>query len=457
MIRQCVRLTFAALCLTAASSAAERVTITGQVVTAAGQPVDHATVIVYSAGVKQGYSTYCPTCYPDCGKRTFSDAKGAFRVDGLNPDLRFRLLVVQEGYRPAFVPGIDAAAPAKAVLQPRAPVADPARVVLGRVVDPTGRPLRDAIVEAQGVALPNGARIFGSPDGLEPLAVTNAKGDFEIAYGQPATSMVLLAEARGMAPKKLLAVPTGKDRQTIVLNDGAMVRGRVMQRGKPVSGVEMGLYSTNHYNGNGYEEIRVGTNEDGTFAFTNVSTGIDWYLYAKMDSISSRGAMQMVKVSTRKDLEEIDAGDLEIVPGHRVRGRVVLSDGRPVAPGMRVLLTPGCDNCGREVPMDVGSRIIQSRSVGWRDSQTVVLGPDGQFEFTGLSGGPYQVMAAVKGYGLSAGYSLLRPLDAVDEEAWKRTSEFSNRRLRESSIIEIRVDKDVDGIEMKLEPAAGRR
>src|SRR5262249_43184568 len=155
-----------------------------------------------------GYSTYCPTCYPDCGKRTFSDAKGEFKIDGLNSDLRFRLLVVQEGYRPTFVPGVDSATPAKAVLQVRPPAADPSHAVLGRVVDPTGRPVRDAVVQAHGVSLAGGRRSFGSLPGLEPLAVTNAKGEFEIGYGNPALSMVLLVEARAMAPKKLLAVPT---------------------------------------------------------------------------------------------------------------------------------------------------------------------------------------------------------------------------------------------------------
>ena len=55
---------FAAACLTAAE---ERVTMTGKVVDASGKPVDHATVMVYEAGVKKGYSVFCPTCWTDCG------------------------------------------------------------------------------------------------------------------------------------------------------------------------------------------------------------------------------------------------------------------------------------------------------------------------------------------------------------------------------------------------------
>jgi len=445
---------FSAISFTVASSlAADRVTVTGNVVTTAGQPVAQATVIVYSAGVKVGYSTYCPTCYPDCGKRTISDANGAFVIAGLSSDLRFRLLVVREGYRPTFVPRIDSSAPARAVLERRPSVEDPARVVVGRLVDPAGAPLRNAIVEAQGVAEPGGRQIYGAPDGLEPLAVTNERGEFEIAYGAAATSMVLLVEARGMAPKKLLAVPTGANRQIIVLNEGAVVRGRVLQGGKPVAGAEMGLYSTNHMNGNGYEEIRVGTKEDGTFAFTNVPTPVDWHLYAKMESISARGAIQPVKLATRKDLEDVDLGDLKMSAGHRLRGRVVLADGRPIADGMRVFLTPQCQACGEEVKYELGSGgSVLRRSFALMDSQSVLLGPDGRFEFKGLASGPYQIMASVKSYGLVSGYSVLRPKGAIDEEKWKGPAEFSSRYLRAANTIEVRVDGDVDDVIMNLEP-----
>jgi hypothetical protein len=59
----CVAIWLAAGCL----AAQERATITGQVTDAAGKPVEHATVLVYEAGVKKGYSIFCPTCYTDCG------------------------------------------------------------------------------------------------------------------------------------------------------------------------------------------------------------------------------------------------------------------------------------------------------------------------------------------------------------------------------------------------------
>src|SRR5258708_16671938 len=76
--------------------AAEGVRVTGRVADTGGKPVDHATVLVYSAGVKKGYSEYCPTCWADCGKHATTDAEGNYTISGLSPDLVFTLLVLHE-------------------------------------------------------------------------------------------------------------------------------------------------------------------------------------------------------------------------------------------------------------------------------------------------------------------------------------------------------------------------
>jgi hypothetical protein len=124
--------------------------------------------------------------------------------------------------------------------------------------------------------------------------VTNSKGDFELAYNQKAIGMVILVEARGMA-SRVLAVPTGAERTTVTVSDGAVVRGRLVNHGKPVAGVQLGLFPQ-HRGGFGanlkiigdpYEEIRIGTQPDGTFVITNVPAHVDWYVYGKMDSIAA--------------------------------------------------------------------------------------------------------------------------------------------------------------------------
>ncbi len=89
--------------------------------------------MVYEAGVKKGYSAYCPTCWTDCGKRTVTDAEGAFSLSGLSGDLLFTLLVVRDGYSPAYVKKVDPAkgAAETALLKPRSTIEDPSQVVRG--------------------------------------------------------------------------------------------------------------------------------------------------------------------------------------------------------------------------------------------------------------------------------------------------------------------------------------
>jgi carboxypeptidase family protein len=388
-------------CLAASLSislAADRVTLTGKVTDSSGKPLEDATVMIYHAGVKKGYSTFCPSCYTDCGKRTVTDSDGSFIIPKLDPDLRFKLLVVHDGYVPKFVAKVDPAlGPAEtAALSARTAVNDPDRVGLGRVVDSHGRPVRDAVVFSEGVATTMEGKgpisMYGTIPGLEPVAITNPNGEFELAYGSKASGILVRVDARGMAPK-VIAVPTGAARKIISVSDGAVIRGRLMDHGKPVAGVEVGLFPQ-HAGGFGgnlkiigdpYQEVRIGTEEDGTFVIPNVPAPVDWYVYGKMESIAARGATPPVECATRSDQEEVNAGDIQIQPGHSVRGQVTLADGAAVADGMRLTIN----------------------SKRGFDSQTVVIGHDGRFEFTGVPTGDYEIFTSVRGYQLSGGQHTL--------------------------------------------------
>lgn len=151
------------------SGAAERSTINGKVVDPEGNPVDHATVLVYKAHTRHGYSVYCPTCWADCGKRTISNAEGNYSIPGLNPDLVFKLLIVKPGHKTVFVDKVDpskGSAP-NAFLKSAALASGPSQTVRGRVVDDHGNPLRDVVVEQQGITFngPHGrGRSFGPDD-----------------------------------------------------------------------------------------------------------------------------------------------------------------------------------------------------------------------------------------------------------------------------------------------------
>ena len=262
-----------------------------------------------------------------------------------------------------------------------------------RVVDHHGLPLRDSVVELIGISsytLPNGTpsksevSVYGTLKALDPIAISDEKGEFEIASQRPALAMLLRFETRGFAPK-LEALPTGIERKTVVVSRGAVVRGRLVDRGTPVAGAEIGIIPRDRggFGGNlkivgdPYEEIRVGTQADGSFVLPDVPTPIGWYVYPKMESVAANGlAAQPLECDTKRPGEILNVGDIQLGRGHRLRGKVVLRDGTAIPDGMRVL-------------------VIANRA--W-DSQVVSLHSDGGFECAGLPTGSYDISPAVRGY-----------------------------------------------------------
>jgi hypothetical protein len=387
-----IRVLFAAAFWLATATVAlssPRLSITGKVVDSFGKPLSGATVMVYHAGVKIGYSTFCPSCYADCGKRTRTDVAGSYTFTKLNSDLWFQLLVVRDGYLPTFVKANDfsiGVAPT-AILHLRTSITDPTRVVKGRVIDGAGNAVPDAVVNSEGLETDKG-ELIGAIPGLDPLAVTNDNGEFELVYAKPAKRMLLSVEARTFAPKFAVLV-TGPDRQSIELAGGATIRGRLMQGGKPVGNAEIGLFGRVRgsfgpqltISGTPYSEQRVGTQEDGSFTLSNVPVQTDWYVYAKMESVASRGATEPKVCATTRPQKTVNLSDIQLGPGYRLEGKVLLTDGKSVPEGMRV--------------------IISSQKV-W-DTQTVILDKGGHFVFFSLPEGKYSIIPAVKGYSLPDG------------------------------------------------------
>jgi hypothetical protein len=357
--------------------AAERVTAAGKVLDANGNAIEHAAVLVYSAGVKKGFSTFCPTCYVDCGKRTFTAADGAYKIAGLDPDLAFNFLIVREGYSATFVKKVDPGmGPVEtAVLPKRTPPENPLQIVRGKVVDRKGEPVRDALVEQQG-AISNKGSSFGPLGWLDLIAVTNDQGEFEIAYSKPLDAAIVRVSPRGMAPK-LATVPAGPDRSRITVAEGATIRGRLLQNGKPVSQAEMGLSTHSRLAENYLPEVRIGTDEHGRFALTNIPPNRIWYLYAKMEALAPRAlAAEIIECESKGDGQDVDVGVISVKPGYALRGKVVLSDGKPIPPDIRINL--------------FSDRV--------QDSQTLILAPDGLFEFKGLARAVYSLTPSVRGY-----------------------------------------------------------
>lgn len=373
------------LCSAATSLAATgRATLHGTILDAKGNPLPGVTVMVYHAGVKTGYSIYCPSCYVDCGKRVLTDAHGNFQINDLAPDLWFTVLAARDGYVPKLTKAIDPAKdPAPTLKLDAAPSpTDFSGVVRGRIVDARGSPVRDAVITPTGV-MQGASSDYGTIPGLQPIAVTNRHGEFEVSYDKPTPKMLLQVEARTLAPK-FAVLETGPERHSITLSDGATITGRLIANGKPVPNAQVGLIPKGRGGfgdkltviGNPYDEIRIGTDGKGRFTVTNVPAAVDWYVYAKMASVSGQGATIPVEVKVDRDGQYLTAPDLQLKPGYSLKGTVLLSDQKPIPPGMHVS--------------------VSSNTV-W-DTQTTDLGADGRFEFVNLPVGDYEIWASVKGY-----------------------------------------------------------
>jgi hypothetical protein len=359
------------------SFAAERVIAAGRVLDSNGNAIEHATVLVYSAGVKRGFNRFCPTCYVDCGKRTFTGTDGTYTIAGLDSDLVFNFLIVREGYSTTFVKKVDPGMGSieTAVLSKRPSPENPLQIVRGRVVDRKGVPVRDALVE-QRAAISSRGTSFGPSGWLDPIAVTNDQGDFEITYSKPIDAALVQVSPRGMSPK-IATVSTGADRKPITVTEGATIRGRLLQNGKPVVQAEMGLSTHSRNSENYLPEVRVGTDDEGRFALTNVPPDRIWYLYARMEALAPRAlSTEIIECATKSDGQDVDVGDIPVKPGYTLRGKIVLSDGRSIPPDMRINL--------------FSDRV--------QDTQTLTLPPDGFFEFKGLARGVYDLVPSVKGY-----------------------------------------------------------
>lgn len=378
-IRMCSHFVFLSVILgLAVASFAAGPTLTGTVSDTNNVAVPGATVFIYSAGPRVGTSSFCPTCYPDCRKSDVTDAKGSFTIKDLDPSLMFRLLVVSKNFRPLFVPQTDPIkSPVEIRIEPRSEVMRPHQTLRGRIVDPAGKAVDRAVVEFD-FFFGQESNCGGQCEGVDLVSVTDADGKFYIGSEKKFDWMTIRVEAPGFARNKFFRLSSEQEHE-LKLTEGAMVTGRLMKDGKAVKGIGVGMVSVDrseNFTGN-YDTY---TNEDGRFAFLNVPPFKMYYVYSLMESSKSDNLIAPLRrVRVTGDGTTKDLGDLPLSPGVRLKGRVILSDGKPVPPNTQLYV-------GRE---------------GAWDSRNIVLDANGTFELTGIPVESISVGVRVPGYRLS--------------------------------------------------------
>lgn len=299
----------------------------------------------------------------------------------MDPALLFRVLVVAKGFEPTFFPKTDPLkGPLEARLKPRAaPTMPPSQIILGRVLDPDKKPLPNAVVSVEGTIIGNTTRGW-PPEGTDPLGVTDESGEFEIRCPIKFDAMNLRIEARGFARRDFPQVRPGPVRRELGVTVGAVLTGRVLHSGKPVTNITIGVASVNRGIGEFTGDFVTGTGADGKFAFLNLPPDREYAAYGLMDSLKGIGALPTRTVRVKGDGSTNDLGNWELSPGWRLAGQVRLADTNAL-PGK--------------------TRLVIGREAAW-DSMSVELPPDGRFSLTQVPGETLSVSARVEGYRLAA-------------------------------------------------------
>lgn len=361
-------------CIRAAQS---RPDLTGRVVDSNGAPLAKAMVFIYTAGPKQGSSSMCPFCYLDCQKKAKTDPDGQFKIESLDPTLLFRLLVVAGGRESKFVTRVDPANGGQTIeLNPLSDEAlHSALRIKGVVINEQGKPVPEAIINPQGVGFGQTTQWGGTDPYVEPLAVTDERGQFVLLCKTSRVDAVhATISARGLATKWFELKPAGD--YLLRLLDGVTVSGQIISNGKPLKGVSVGASSTERQCGIFLDCDTTATDGNGYFHLFNVPPAQEFSIYATMNSLAGNGALPSKTLTTGESGAVHDLGQLEVVPAFRIAGRIVLSDGKPIPARTRMLL-------GREKTQDL---------------LETTVGPDGSFEFAGVPAESVDLAIRISGY-----------------------------------------------------------
>jgi protocatechuate 3,4-dioxygenase beta subunit len=384
--------------------------LTGTVLDVEGQPLAGASVFISTAKPREGRGILCPSCYADCAKSARTAADGTFRIESLDQGLLFRVLVAAEDYLPQFADDVDPAKEPREVRLKALPKDVSSKDMLrGRVLDQRGKPIAGATVEPFGYKTPD-RRWWGPNPDVDPLAVTNLEGEFLITCRSPTEEIDVKVDGPRHAARIYQSLPTGAKAHEFALEDGAIVSGTILNDGQPVEGIAVGLCQSDRGSNSFLGAMSIATDEQGRFMFQAVYPDNEFYIYTTMGSGKGRGTIPIERFAVGKSNTSLELGEFHLRPTHRVSGRVVLTDGKP---------------------LPQPSRIFIGREEAW-DSLQRVLKPDGGFAVEGLPTEAIKFSVRVAGYRLSVNRNRSQIVGAGG--------------------VAVFVDRDLDDLEIVLEP-----
>ncbi len=361
-----------ALLLAMIPALASAADLRGTVTDESGHPIAGARALISTAGVRQGSSPLCPSCYPDCGKAAITDAEGRFTIADVDDGLLFNVLIAANGFTPACTEWTD---PRKGAASITLKIPPPENGALrGKILDPEGRPVFGAKVEPVWTEIPGGKQFGDSP--ADPVAVSDRDGLFALGFPPgKVTGLGIQIEAPQLARKIFPARADGTVAE-YRLDRGVTVTGRLVRDGKPVPHAAVVIDQANRDAEGFLGKQTIGTDVDGKFELTNVPAGQLWLLSAMRDTLPDDGVTGSTSVFTIKPDTEIDLGDIAVEKGMIIEGRVKLDDGKPIPPRTQVLI---------------------DRENAW-DPQLRTLDAEGRFRFAAQPGDDISFSVSLPGY-----------------------------------------------------------
>ena len=193
--------------------------------------------------------------------------------------------------------------------------------------------------------------------GVDPLAVTNDEGCFEIVTAETVDALDLQVSSRATATKKFLLVLSGNADNRLQLSEGATVEGRLLDHDQPVSGVLVGLVQADRKPEDFLGPMQIGTNDQWAISVYERRSESRLLCLWNHEQLASARICAAVRLTVAGDRTKANVGDLKVGPAFHIAGRIALSDGKPLPAHTRVLF---------------------SREDAW-DSQTVQADADGKF------------------------------------------------------------------------------